>query len=108
MLKVSESGDRLTCSVVTLLSENEMDRKHQYSIKFYCKSGHVYTPWEWRVRARFSIPGFGKPNIENLKKWIFAFEKSTVDGPNKHLGEDKVVNANIYDAQGKIVVEWHL
>ena len=38
---------------------------------------------------------FGKPNIENIGKWVTNFEESCINGCNKHLGYDPIVLAKV-------------
>lgn len=84
-------------------------RTWTYSLKFRCVSGVMYTPNEWRVKSgRLTGPGFGKPTTENIDKWVVAFEQSMIDGPNKHLGIDQVIHAEIVDQRtGEIVAKWN-
>ena len=54
------------------------------------------TPMGWDVNGRHGYQGKGKPNAENLKKYVEAFEASTKPGEcNGHLGVTKVLAAQI-------------
>lgn len=83
-------------------------RMFTYRLEIRCVSRNIYTPMEWRVKgSRLSGPGYGKATIENLDKWVTAFEESMVSGPNKHLGIDQVVSAWVVDQRtGEVVAEW--
>lgn len=57
-----------------------------------------WTPGEWRVRARRSVPGMGTPNAVNLKAHVAFVEASTQPGGvNAHLGATKILSAKIVD-----------
>ena len=64
------------------------------------------TASEWRVRARYgNLPGYGKPTLENLSKYVSGFEASTQpDGCNQHLGAQKVISAFIKDQRSSSIV----
>jgi len=50
---------------------------------------------------------YGRPTTANLGKWVDSFEASCVNGPNKHLGIDAVLSAQIVDQTGgEIVAKW--
>jgi hypothetical protein len=63
---------------------------------------------EWRVKAQYGAPGYGKPTLENLDRWIARFEKSMQPGGvNAHLGYDPVLYAKVVDQRtGEVLVEW--
>lgn len=83
-------------------------RAWRYRLQIKCASGWYYTPMEWRVRTqRNTGPGFGKPTTENIDRWVTRFEWSMIHGPNRHLGQDRVVSASIVDQHtGDVVAEW--
>lgn len=64
------------------------------------------TASEWRVRARYgNLPGYGKPTLENLTKYVSGFEASTQpQGCNQHLGVQKVISAFIKDQRCSTIV----
>lgn len=77
------------------------------------ESERISTPMEWRVGKRYSVPGYGKPTVENLAKWVAAYEKSLLPGGvNQHLSYgankiDKVLSASITNQRtGEVVAEW--
>lgn len=45
-------------------------------------------PMEWQVKARYGSPGYGKPNNENLEKFIRQYARSLHhDGTNSHISK---------------------
>lgn len=81
--------------------------KVQYRLEIKCISGNRYTPSAWRVRGQFGNHGDGKPTAENIDKWVTAFEQSMIDGVNKHLGIDQVVEAKIvHQTSSETVASW--
>ena len=70
--------------------------------------GRAWTPSEWRVRARYQSPGYGKPTVENIKKHCLFVEESTAEGGvNAHLGATKILKAWVVDQEtGAKVAEY--
>lgn len=65
----------------------------------------VGTPSEWRTRARRGVSSHGAPSVENLVRYIRAFEGSTAKGGcNAHLGLQKVLTAKIVRQSCRVVV----
>ena len=84
-------------------------RTFPYVLKIKTVSGAFHTPMEWRLRAQFGIPGYGKPTVANIDKWVTALEDSMKPGGcNAHIGFDPVVEARIVEnhAGGDTVAEW--
>ena len=78
-----------------------------YRLEIKCVSRKHYTPMEWRCRMSRFAPGFGMPTAANIDKWVTVFEESMRTGPNKHLGLDQVVTAQIVDQRtGDVVATW--
>lgn len=74
------------------------DRLIPFTVEMVTTGKGVYTPAEWRTRARGQVPAHGKPNAENLKAYIAKFEDSTKPGGvNAHLGVTVVFSAFIKD-----------
>lgn len=58
--------------------------------------GRRWTPYEWRVRRRGQVPGYGQPTGANLARHVRSFEDSTKPGGvNAHLGVTRVTRAVI-------------
>lgn len=67
----------------------------------------VLTPVIWNVRSSTNNPGKGKPTKKNLDKYVRDLEQSTIDGPNKHLGNIKVESAEIINQfTDEVMVTW--
>lgn len=67
------------------------------------------TPMEWRVSHKTNLPGYGKPNNQNLKKWAEAFNGSfEPGGVNAHCGIDsKISTAQIIKQKtGEVLATW--
>lgn len=77
---------------------------YPYRLEITAVSGRYYTPMVWRVSKDVQSPGYGKPTLKNLEKWIKGFEQSTIDGPNKHLGPEKIVSAQIVRQSDNVVM----
>jgi len=44
------------------------------------------TAMTWRVKTQFGIPGYGKPNFDNLVKFIRGYSRSLEKGgSNEHI-----------------------
>ena len=74
----------------------------------YVTPGFYMTPMAWRVKAIGVIPGYGKPNDENLRKDVLFFEKSCEPGgPNAHLGRMTVSSAKVtHQFSGEVVATY--
>ena len=73
------------------------------------RAGRVaHTPMEWKIRAQYGIPGYGQPTMENLDRWVMAFEDATKPGGcNAHCGYDPIVEAKIVrQSTGEVLVDW--
>lgn len=63
--------------------------------------GYTNTIAAWGVRGKYGVRGYGAPTTNNLRKYVEAFNKSTLPGgSNAHLGllgvSFKVAEAAIY------------
>lgn len=77
-------------------------REVRYTIEIRCTDQFRYTAQEWRVGARYGIPGDGRPTLANVDRWVRGFEASRQAGqPNAHLGLALVVRAVVVDQKTK-------
>lgn len=78
-----------------------------YSIGYRVDRG-LFTPGEWRSKARGQVPGMGRPNVENLAAHVAHLEASMKPGGcNAHLGERVILEAWIIDERtGQQVAFW--
>lgn len=77
-------------------------------------TGHSMTPFAWKPRAKYGIPGDGAPNAKNLAKFVAGYNASfEPGGANAHLSEAvgftvRIWHAAIYEncAGGEMVAEY--
>jgi hypothetical protein len=83
-------------------------RMWTYSLRIKLASNRTCTSSEWRVKShKIYGPGYGAPTHDNIAKWVQGFEESTVSGPNKHVGPETVVSAEIIDQRtNRVVATW--
>ena len=76
--------------------------------------GHAFTPFAWRPRAKYGIPGDGVANAKNLAKFVAGYNASfEPGGTNAHLSDAvgfivAIDYAAIYEncAGGALVAEY--
>lgn len=84
------------------------DRMCLYRLEITVASGWRVTPMEWRTRAhKLYGPGYGKPSVANITRWVEAYEASMrPGGPNAHLGQDQVLTARVTNQRTGEAVAW--
>lgn len=76
------------------------------TIKITTSDGATSTACEWYTRGRNGRPADGKPTVENITRWVEAYEASLrAGGSNAHLGIHSVVTA-VIKHHGEVVCSW--
>lgn len=77
-------------------------------LQLYTPDSHT-TASEWRTSARHGIPGYGKPTVENLKRYIKRYNHSLrPGGANSHIGRRGRATGGQIRSQktGAVLAEW--
>lgn len=85
-------------------------RKIRYVVRLVMPESGYDSGSEWRVGARYGASGYGRPTVENLKRYIKHYNASLrPGGVNSHIGRrGRAVGGTIVD-QGRgnrVVAEW--
>lgn len=83
--------------------------KIRYVVRLLCPES-IASPAEWRVGARHGAPGYGRPTVDNLRKYIRKYNESLrPGGANDHIGRrGRAIGGVVVDQEhGNVVVaEW--